>query len=857
MNRSLGHIYLVALAFLLACPIVSASCIVSSEDDLPSACRYGLGFRSHRYSIDERTSLNLTPDRHLRFPKGFKVSFDLCLNEESDSYGYVMRLVSGGNSSLDINSNVKSGNFNFVLVSGYGSATNISFRDALTLHPGEWFRVEVTACRDSILCSAAGVTRVIHSSLSDLSDIEIYFGMCPDERFYSSDVPPMTLRNIEISSAKGKVVRRWSLSRNNGTEVYDEISSARASVTNGIWEIDRHTMWTPILSEEFSSHPQVAYDPSEGHLYVATEREVAQASLENGTLKRMPLGGGSQFVSGGSQLIYDSSRRGLLSYSVQFPDFTHFDFSTLRWSSSARENVPLNQQHCRWFDPQSRKLYVFGGYGNHLYNANFYSRSIDSPGWECRDLSGVIYPRYLAAMGREDDCHLLVLGGYGNPSGLQEESPWNLYDLSRIDTRTGEASRVADFSLEGREHCAMASSLVTSLAEEKIYSLCFDNGRSSTSLNLFSVPLKGGEAEFLGAPIPYSFHDVESYSALYFSPDSTGLYAVVSNAHDSDGKYLVEVYSIAYPPLPTALVRQRKDCSFPLWAVLTLAALGLAALGFVCVWCLQRRKKLMEGDMGIVPSEDVLDPFPAKKDANRPSTVSLLGGLAVIDSRGNNITTEFTPVVRQLLLLILMNSGQKPVGITSEVLDDVLWYGMEHRQAANNRNVNIRKLRLRLEGVWDAALSCRNSYWSFDLEDISLCDYLEVRHLMDEVLSDPSDRDRLLRLLSLILSGPLLPDNDFEWLMDYKSRYSNMVIEGLSKIRRHYENDYDILILIARAMRVQDSIDEEAVRIYCRALYLKGNRSLSRSVWDKFTGDYQRIMGTLPDFSYSQIIGDV
>ena len=210
--------------------------------------------------------------------------------------------------------------------------------------------------------------------------------------------------------------------------------------------------------------------------------------------------------------------------------------------------------------------------------------------------------------------------------------------------------------------------------------------------------------------------------------------------------------------------------------------------------------------------------------------------------------------MRQLLLLILMNSRVKPVGITSEVLDDTLWFGMEKKQAANNRNVNMRKLRLKLEKVWDVELTNRNGYWFFDMEDLSRCDYLEVWQLLKDVLARRDDRASLVRLLTLVMNGPLLPDNDFEWLDDYKSRYSDMIMGGLVKIQRSYEDDCDMSIMIARAMRTLDIIDEEAVRIYVRALYRKGNRSLSRSVWDKFTEDYRRIMGTLPDFSYSQIV---
>lgn len=330
---------------------------------------------------------------------------------------------------------------------------------------------------------------------------------------------------------------------------------------------------------------------------------------------------------------------------------------------------------------------------------------------------------------------------------------------------------------------------------------------------------------------------------------------------------------MAYPPIPEQLVRQMEGGGkrFPaVPAIVSVAALVAAA---ACALLLRRRVRRSGPAQASAP-ETASGPEAAQAPDDRavqkadtsvpkpeevksvPSSISLLGGLSVVDADGNNVTTGFTPVVRQLLLLILMNSGAKSAGITSEVLDETLWYGMERRQAANNRNVNIRKLRLKLDKVWDVELENRNGYWFFDIRDLACCDYLEVRQLLREVLASPGDRERLNRLLLLILKGPLLPDNDFEWLDDYKGRYTNVVIDALTKIQHFYEDDPEMSIMIARAMRVQDIIDEDAVRIYCRALYLKGNRSLSRTVWDKFTEDYRKSMGTLPDFSWSSIVGD-
>lgn len=843
-------ILIVSLILSGALFLCTSGCVSAADADGFQSYNYGLTFRSHRYTIDERTSLNLTPHKHLNLKKGFRIDFELRLNHEDAAYGYVMRLISGNDSALDINANINTGNLNFVLINGDNHILNVPYHDAINLESGRWMHINLTIDKSEIICSVDGVTRVIGNELSDLSDIEIWFGTCGDEKFYSTDVAPMTIRDIRISTGKGPL-RNWELCRNNGTEVYDEIHNAVASVSNGIWEIDLHTGWTKIWSEEFRSQPELAYDTGTGHLFVASSDVVVERDLATGNEIRTEIKGGGPFVCGGSQMIYDPREKRLISYSFQFRDFSIFDFTTGRWSSSNREDIPRNQQHSRFFDSSRRLLYAFGGYGNHLYNADFYSRDIDSNSWHYRDFSTEIAPRYLAAMGKLDDGQFLLLGGFGNLSGRQEESPRNMYDVSIINPDEGTAKRVSGFSLPDDRY-SMSSTLVCDKKMGKIYSLAFDNGRSASSLNLFSISAQDTTAVFYGNPIPYTFHDIESYSELSFSPDSTSLYTIVSNAvNSSERGNRVEVYALAYPPVAVELARQSVRGKNRLAIVLTLSGLTLliAIVSAFVFIALQKKRRGRKTE--ILPETTT----PHKSDTERqPSSISLLGGLSIIDAEGRNVTTEFTPIVRQLLLLILMNSRVKPVGITSEVLDDKLWYGMEKKQAANNRNVNMRKLRLKLEKVWNVELNNKNGYWFFDIDELSCCDYLEVRQLLKEVMANPRDKERLHRLLTLVMSGSLLPDNDFEWLDDYKSSYTNMIVESLVKIQRLYDDDYDMSIMIARAMRVQDIIDEEAVRIYCRALYRNGNKSLSRSVWDKFTEDYRKVMGTLPDFSYSQII---
>lgn len=110
MRKSGFGIGLVSIILSMVLPLANATEIRAWTADELDGCNFGLTFRSHKYPLDERTGLNLTPDRHLNLSHGFSIDFDLCLNREDAAYGYVMRLISGNRSALDINANINTGN---------------------------------------------------------------------------------------------------------------------------------------------------------------------------------------------------------------------------------------------------------------------------------------------------------------------------------------------------------------------------------------------------------------------------------------------------------------------------------------------------------------------------------------------------------------------------------------------------------------------------------------------------------------------------------------------------------------------------------------------------------------------------
>lgn len=815
----------------------------AARSPLPDDYSYGLTFRAHTYNQDERTCLDLTPDRALRLQDGFTMEFDLCLYQAGMTYGYVFRIITEDDSCLDMTAHLNTGNLNFILSRDRRLIANQNFHGDTLLHSDTWIHVKIACQERNILCSAAGKTAIIPSPLTGMDKVRIAFGVNHYARYPVTDVPPMTIRNISIEGKTGTKLF-FRLRENNETYLRDELSGWRANVSNGIWEIDRHVMWTSHWEHDFAGgdHPQLAWEPeTEGLWFANADSVICYYPASNACLSE-EVASGRPWLAGGTQLI--SYKGELYSYSILDSQMRHFDRASRTWSGFGTEYLPPIQHHMRYVDRQNGRLYLFGGYGNHLYHADFYEHGLPDGSWTVKDLSGSIEPRYLGAYCGDGNGHLLVLGGYGNPSGRQEEFPYHFYDLSEINLEDGSARRLFQFN-PGRDQLAFAGTMILDRRDSVLYALAYDSMQFNTSLQLMGLNLHNGECTFYGEPIPYRFFDLESCAGLVTDKNCNNLYAIISNARQ-DGKYHLSLMQLAFPPLREDQIRQpEEESSLTTWIIVCVALLTLAAAGYMA-WKRSRRQE--EG------APEALPEVPVYYAPNQPCSVSLLGKLQVCDRDGKDITAELSPTVRQLLVLILLNSAETSgKGILSEDLDEALWFGMEKKQAANNRNVNMRRLRTKLDAC-NISIVINNGYWYAELGEGARCDYIEMMHVLKLLGETPADRKLLDRAVSLAFKGSLLPDSTYPWTDSYKSVYTNAVIEALGESAKFFPGDDDIQFLAARAILVHDSLDEQAFATYCRTLFKKGHKGLAKREYERYIADYRKMLDSEPDFTYESII---
>ncbi|MCK7532005.1 MAG: hypothetical protein MZV63_13760 [Marinilabiliales bacterium] len=202
--------------------------------------------------------------------------------------------------------------------------------------------------------------------------------------------------------------------------------------------------------------------------------------------------------------------------------------------------------------------------------------------------------------------------------------------------------------------------------------------------------------EFVSHKIPYKFFDIKSNASLFYFPSQNKLFTHTSFLTDSLTTNL-SIYSIDYPPaefIPeTVNFEGRKNPG------LIILAIVLAVLSsFVTIYIIRKRRsgrilkdEIVTGTM--ILDEECKKPAPDEPMEKPNYQLILFGGFQVFNQKNEDITNKFSPLLKELFLLILLYTYKNNKGITSDQISEYLWFGKSTPSARNNRAVNIAKLK--------------------------------------------------------------------------------------------------------------------------------------------------------------------
>lgn len=224
--------------------------------------------------------------------------------------------------------------------------------------------------------------------------------------------------------------------------------------------------------------------------------------------------------------------------------------------------------------------------------------------------------------------------------------------------------------------------------------------------------------------------------------------------------------------------------------------------------------------------------------------ISLLGCFNVRDKKGCDITANFTPRLKQLLILLVLYSEKYSQGILASKATEILWPDKEETAARNNRNVTLRKLRILLESIGDVEIITENNFLHIRWGEDVFCDYHTTLACIRD-FHGQEDEELLNRILELLLYGPLLPNTILNWLDNFKDAYSSNAIDLLRNLLELelQHGRQEIVLRLADIMFLHDPLNEEALTAKCAVLSAQGKKGIARNVYDRFCKEYHESMG--------------
>lgn len=832
---------------------------------------YGLGFSSYETVQDKRTSLDLSPDKTLCFDGSFEMSFDMAFFPKGMYFGYIFRIIENDQRNIDLVFNTSAERkYPFDVVAGEDRA-GISFNIDTNKLYKQWtkLRIKFDYDTDRVIFYVGKNTysqKGLH--LKKNACYKIIFGVNSYNSFRSTDTPPMKVRNIQIHD-DGKLKYYWPLNEAGGTVAHEIIAQNNGAIVNPKWMAAMHHEWQAVKSFKVNGPASVAFDSKNERLYFIATDSLYTYSAKNLAWGKNTYSNGNIILNVGSQAVYDRFSNSLYSFYTDKQFISKYNPATKSWDKTFKaDTVTSYWQVNKFISGVDSSLYVLNGYGRLLYKNHVQQSKLTTRSWEFDKVNGDFYtPRYLSALGINANADTAyILGGFGSKSGQQIVNPKNIYDMMRFTVKDKAFKKLFDLQVKGEEF-TFANSLVIDDKAKTYYGLVFPQHKYNSSLQLLCGSLTNPAYHLIGNSIPFTFHDTHSFVDLYYCADSKKFIAVTLFR---DGKQTqINVYTLLSPPYnPVAQAAVKPSTG--IWKY--VAGIVVILAGVVIFLYSKKRKKAPLNEVVLpanIVNQEKIDLAPAIED-NTPepkpenaipekpvvsyaafdnkieykNTILLFGDLQVFDAEGVEVTRHFSPLIKELFLIILLYSVRWGRGLSSEKLNEILWYDKSAKSASNNRSVNIAKLKNLLDKLTGCRISKDTGYWKIDLDYNTI--YVDYYNYLS-IVKDKTDLSiqKIKNLSAITQRGNFLSNIEYEWLDTFKSEISNEVIDTYLHFARSEKNTHepDFLIELANYIFYFDPVNEEAMTLKCKALVCLGKHSLAKQAFENFCKEYKAIYG--------------
>lgn len=807
----------------------------------------GVYFKSKEVHLEQRTGIDLTREGAISYKGSFTISFDISFRDFSERYGTVFQLKERStNHQIDLICKIDEFFPDlFVVADKKETQLQIGLSDAQKNLVNRWYKVQlsVNAKSGEIEMIFDGKTTNDKIDFPVNSKFDWTFGIVNRYGIDVDEVPPISIRNIRFIDS-GELKYHWELDYSKKRMVKDSINGKVAEIINPSWVVEQHQRWKKKRTFEFAEMPQIAYQKETEEIYfVRRKQALTKYSLNSGRIINLEYLAGNPFYENAQQVFFDKNNV-LHAYSEYTLKSQTFDEINRKWDNSydTIAYLPKYWHHNQLIHPITGEYTTICGYGFFSYFNNIKSLNEIDGTWSAVEMKGDrIEPRYLASLGQsqKDKNVYYLFGGLGNSTGKQILGKEFYYDLYKIDFESNYISQVWKWESNLPESYTPINSMVINEDEQCFYTLCFSHSNNTSSLQLNKGSLVEPGWQFIGNKIPYYFSDITSFSDLYYWKTHNKLLTLTMHQRE-DGIYEVNLYSLNYPPselvfaeaeVPSLMGSYQRNLAW--------VSFLLLVLGGVIFWRMQKRQKPKVLGENAVLQNNRVEPDNVELAKGKILT---FGGFQVSDKTGLDITYRFSPTLKELFLLILLNTLDDNKGITSKKIQHYLWPDKPDAKAKNNRGVNIKKLRAILADVGNLSLSFDGSFWRISHGDNVFCDIEYIQKRLSETVNE-MNFDTQEKLVAVLSRGNFLVNIESEWLDQLKDNITGKILSNLEERTTllNVLKDEKRLLKIADLLFTFDQTNERALELKCSILNHQGKHALALEIYNHYTKLYQKL----------------
>jgi len=241
------------------------------------------------------------------------------------------------------------------------------------------------------------------------------------------------------------------------------------------------------------------------------------------------------------------------------------------------------------------------------------------------------------------------------------------------------------------------------------------------------------------------------------------------------------------------------------------------------------------------------------------NSLHLFGSFKIISKDKGDITSGFSPLMRQILCYLALHTEENKNGINTNMLTETFWPGVAKDKSKENRGTNIQKLRKLLKDVEGLKIVYKDQKWHIDASDNVYVDVLEygkhktqIKHQVKQETIDPQLVNSFLELLK---PGNILPNIQSEWVDYFKNKISTEVDNLLSKIYKAQNGklETETIIKLANTILLFDNLNEQALGILIKVLVAEGKHGQAQNAYEAFAKNYKALYNETFSTEYQEL----